>query len=339
MNLAYDIKHKAIELGFDAVGITDAAPIDDHQLKIFNDWLAFGFAARMDYMRKNLDKRTNPAKLLASLGGEADGLAGTNSVIVVALNYKPPPALSFAKKLRGQPSSEPIGRVAAYAQYQNYHTFIKTRLRYLADFIKSATSVEPRFKICVDSAPVAERALASRAGLGFIGKNHVLINPAIGPQILLGEIITDLKLVPDKPLTRNCAGCNKCVQACPTAALRPDGQFDANKCISYLTIEHKGQITPDLQNKIGDHLFGCDSCILACPYQQNAPLCKNTDFKFYPDRANLSLSRILDMSPQQFQTEFADSALLRTGLQQLKRNAQICLNNLTADSSQCGTCG
>ncbi len=317
MNLAYDIKHKAIELGFDAVSITDAAPIDDHQLKIFNDWLAFGFAARMDYMRKNLDKRTNPAKLLI----------GANSVIIVALNYKLP---AQSTKL----SSEPTGRVAAYAQYQDYHSFIKTKLRYLADFIKSAAPTEPCFKICVDSAPVAERALAARAGLGFIGKNHVLINPALGPQILLGEIITDLKLVPDKPLTRNCAGCNKCVQACPTAVLRPDGQFDANKCISYLTIEHKGRISPDLQNQIGDCLFGCDSCILACPYQQNAPPCGNRDFKFYPDRAKLNLSYILDMSPQQFQTEFADSALLRTGLQLLKRNARICLNNLTAESTQ-----
>jgi epoxyqueuosine reductase len=319
MNLAYDIKHKAIELGFDAVGITDAAPIDDHQLKIFNDWLAFGFAARMDYMRKNLDKRTNPAKILP----------GANSVIVVALNYKPPDKLPH-------PLSEPTGSVASYAQYLDYHSFIKTRLRRLGEFIKSAASAEPDFKICVDSAPVAERALAARAGIGFIGKNHILINPLIGPQILLGEIITDLKLVPDKPLTRNCAGCNKCVHACPTAALRPDGQFDANRCISYLTIEHKGRISPDLQTKIGDRLFGCDQCILACPYQQNAPTCGNCDFKFYPDRANLCLSRILDMSPQQFQTEFADSALLRTGLQQLKRNARICLNNLTCDPSQSG---
>jgi len=317
MNLAYDIKHKAIELGSDAVGITDASPIDDDHLKIFNDWLAFGFAARMDYMRTNLDKRANPAKLLA----------GANSVIVVALNYKPPAQSN-------QLSPEPTGRVAAYAQYQDYHDFIKTRLRRLAEFIKSAASIEPNFKICVDSAPVAERALAARAGIGFIGKNHILINPSLGPQLLLGEIITDLKLVPDKPLSHSCAGCSKCVQACPTGALRPDGQFDSNKCISYLTIEHKGQILPDLQNKVGDRLFGCDSCLFACPYQQNAPVRRNSDFKFYPERARLDLRHILDMSPQQFQTEFANSALLRTGLQQLTRNARICMNNLTCYPSQ-----
>jgi len=176
---------------------------------------------------------------------------------------------------------------------------------------------------------VAERALAMRAGLGFIGKNRMLINPQLGPQIFLGEIITTLKLQADEPITDNCSNCNKCIEACPTGALRPDGRFDANKCISYLTIEYKDQIPAELAEKIGDRLFGCDECVLACPYQEDAPVCTNKQFKFYNDRAKLDLRRILNLSRQDFDAEFADSPINRLGLDRLKRNARICLSNIT----------
>ena len=157
----------------------------------------------------------------------------------------------------------------------------------------------------------------------------MLINPAIGPQILLGEIITNLKLKTDEPTDNKCSNCNKCIEACPTSALTPDGRFDANKCISYLTIEYKDQIPADLAEKIGARLFGCDECLLACPYNKNAPVCKNADFTFYPNRAFANLKEVLKMTEEQFNTMFFNSPLARIGLQKLRTTAELCLTNIT----------
>jgi epoxyqueuosine reductase len=312
MGLTEDIKKQAMGLGFDLVGVTDASPMDAAQVELLAEWLKSGFAGQMNYMHRNFEKRINPVRILKS----------AQSVICVGLNYTPP---------KMQPESPdpkvPMGALANYALYEDYHLFIKKQLRKLAVFINSLVGGF-RFRICVDSAPLAERALAARAGLGFIGKNRMLINPEFGSQILLGEIITSLKLEPDGPITANCTNCDKCIKACPTGALRPDGWFDANKCISYLTIEYEGQIPPDLAEKIGGRLFGCDECALACPYQKNAPACRNKQFKFYNDRAKLNLQEVLDMSEELFETRFADSCLKRSGLEVLKRNAEICLANL-----------
>jgi epoxyqueuosine reductase len=332
MSLTDDIKHKSLELGFDLVGITDASPLNPRQTEFLSAWLKAGCAGQMTYLHHNLEKRIDPVKLLPN----------AQSVIVVALNYKPPLLSS-----RPRP---PTGKIAAYAQYEDYHPFIKNRLRKLADFITDIAGENLQFKICVDSAPLSERAFAVRAGLGFIGKNHLLINPQLGPQLFLGELLTTLKLSPDEILRchsesgsavmpdeesrrlipNNCTTCNKCIAACPTGALTNDGFLDANKCINYLTIEYKGQIPSDLSQKISDRLFGCDDCILACLYQQNAPPCKNKDFKFYADRANLNLHNVLALTEESFKTQFADSVIKRPGLDLLKRNAQICLSNITS---------
>jgi epoxyqueuosine reductase len=314
MSLAQDIKHKASELGFDLVGVTDASPIDAGQAEFFAAWLKSGFAGQMEYMHRNLQKRFGPAKLMK----------GAQSVIAVGLNYTPP-------KLRpGHPgAAAPTGIVANYALYEDYHRFVKERLREMVVFLDSLVDTEFKFKNCVDSAPLAERALAVRAGLGFIGKNHMLINPELGCQIFLGEVITDLKLPLDEPVSADCSDCNKCIEACPTGALRADGQFDAGRCISYLTIEHKGPIPPELAGKVGDRLFGCDECVLACPYQKDVPACRNRQFKFHRDRAELDLQEVLGMDVESFEAGFADSPVKRLGLEGLKRNARICLANAT----------
>jgi epoxyqueuosine reductase len=319
MNSSQDIKQKAIELGFDLVGVTHSAPIDVTQAEFFAVWLKSGFAGQMDYMHRNVQKRLDPAALME----------GAQSVIAVGLNYTP------RKPRPGRVGAgAPTGRVANYAQYEDYHQFVKERLRRLTDFMNSLADASLKFKICVDSAPLAERALAVRAGLGFIGKNHMLINPELGCQILLGEIITDLKLQPDEPTvpSRPCSDCDNCLDACPTGALRPDGQFDAGNCISYLTIEHKGPIPPESAEKIGDRLFGCDECVLACPYQKQAPACRNEQFRFYRDRAELDLQEVLDLSVEFFEARFADSPMKRLGLEGLKRNARICLANAAGPS-------
>ena len=314
MSLAKNIKQKAVELGFDIAGITDASPIDAGHVQRLTDWLKAGCAGQMSYMHENFEKRIDPARLLEN----------AQSVICLGLNYKPPEEL-----VEPPNHTAPAGRVASYAQYEDYHSFIKKQLYELTVFITSIAGAGLKFKICVDSPPLAEKALAARAGLGFIGKNHLLINPQLGPQILLGEIITSLKLQPDEPIENNCLDCTKCLTACPTGALQPNGRLDANKCISYLTIEYRGQIPPDLAEKIGDRLIGCDECLLACPYQQNAPVCKNKQFKFYSDRARLNLPELLNLNRELFEAKFADSPVKRLGLERLKRNAQICLTNIT----------
>jgi epoxyqueuosine reductase len=222
--------------------------------------------------------------------------------------------------------------VAAFAQYDDYHPFIKKLLRQLADFIASITCPSMQFKICVDSSPLLERALAVRAGLGIIGKNRMLVNPRLGPQIFLGEIVTNIELEPDKPLKDSCPDCGKCVAACPTGALKSDGSFDATKCISYLTIEANTDVPADLASQIGNHLFGCAECLLACPYQQKAPSRVNKEFVHYPDRAELKLNEFLNLTEEQFRIRFANSPILRPGLPHLKKIADICIQNTAHNS-------
>ena len=310
MSLTDNIKHKAIELGFDIVGITDALSVDIERIEKFRSWLDSGMAGNMEYLQRDIEKRFNPTKLVQN----------AQSVIVVGLNFKPPK----------HPSTIPTdsnGKVVSYARYEDYHTFIRQKLLELVEFIKSTASEEMRYKIFVDSSTLAERSIAVKAGLGFIGKNQMLINPQLGCQILLGEIITNLKLQSDKSVAKNCATCSLCIEACPTGALRNDGKFDASRCINYLTIECKDQIPPELAEKFNDRLFGCEKCILVCPYQQKAPVCKNKQFKYYPDRAEINLQQILGMNEELFNSKFSDSVIKRTGLERLQRNAQICLKN------------
>jgi epoxyqueuosine reductase len=197
-------------------------------------------------------------------------------------------------------------------------------LRKLADFITRRVDETAQFKICVDSVPLAERALAVEAGLGFIGKNHMLINPEFGPEVFLGELITTIELERDKPMETNCKDCDKCIRSCPSRALKSDGSFDASRCISYLTIEHKGEIPEHLKASLGRHIFGCDECVLACPYQHKAPTRDNQNIKHYPNREFLSLHKILNMSQLDFNNEYADSPLKHCGLEKIQRNAKIC---------------
>ena len=315
MTLTEKIKQTALELGFDLVGVTGASPVSKEQVSRLLGWLDAGYAGQMTWLHSNLEKRIDPAKLLP----------GAKSVVVVGLNYKPQNGHPYS--VLRPPSS---GRVAAFAQYDDYHQFIKQLLRQLADFIALITCPSMQFKICVDSSPLLERALAVRAGLGIIGKNRMLVNPRLGPQIFLGEIVTNIELDADKPLKDSCPDCGKCVAACPTGALKSDGSFDATKCISYLTIEANTDIPADLAPKIGNHLFGCAECLLACPYQQKAPTCANKEFVFHPDRANLDLNEFLNLTEDEFLARFAHSPILRPGLAHLKKIAQICLQNLSA---------
>ncbi len=318
MSIEQEIREKALELGFDAAGITDASPIGREHVEHFDIWLRSGCAGPMQYMHRNVEKRFDPAKLLD----------GARSVIIVALNYKPPATATAAGWPGSQtrniafgvpaPPTIPTGRVAQYAQYEDYHDFIKPRLRKLADFVLDRTDGNCRFKICVDSTPLAEKALAARAGLGFIGKNHLLIHPRLGPQVLLGELLTTAVLKPDAPSQGDCGDCDLCLRACPTGALRPDGFLDARLCTSCLTQYESSSGT-------GDWLFGCDECLLACPHQRRAPASANREFKRYIERARLDLREVIELTPEAFEAKFHDSPIRRLGLDGLKNNARRCL--------------
>jgi epoxyqueuosine reductase len=355
MSFEADIRQKARDLGFDAVGITTAEPINAAHAAYFRQWLAEGCAGDMAYLHRNIEKRFDPAQLLP----------GAKSVICVALNYRP------AKN--DLPENPPI-RIARFAQYDDYHTFMKDRLFRLAEFIETearsgsagmerpcderiargkrivslplhaSVSKTIRFKACVDSVPIAERALAQRAGLGFIGRNHMLIHPELGNQILLGELITTLELTPDEPLeNHSCGDCCRCIRACPTGALGFDGSFDARKCISYLTIEAgTAGVTSAMERGLparakhsagkmpafllcdrdgrAPSLFGCDECILACPHELGKPPRQNMDFQHHPEWQELTPEQIQSMTEDDFQITFAGSAFLRLGLERLKQN-------------------
>jgi epoxyqueuosine reductase len=311
MSLTESIKDKARELGFDLVGVTTADPLSAEDQAHFEAWLRRDCAAGMPWMQRNAGKRLAPAVLLS----------GARSVICTATAYGPLP---------GEPlpaSGGPHGRIADYARFDDYHVFLKERLFALADAISQlAGGTRRRFKICVDSAPLAERSVARRAGLGFIGKNHMLTNERLGSQLLLGEIVTDLPLDPDPPASTPCGDCVRCIKACPAGAIRTDGRFDASRCISYLTIEHDGPVDRQLAGAIGNRLFGCDECVRSCPFTQSAP---HRPLHVPPPRRPcwLSLSDVMAWSEQEFERCFGGSPVQRLGLQRLRRNAEICLAN------------
>jgi epoxyqueuosine reductase len=294
-------------LGFDLVGFTTAEPIDGVPRSYYQQWLADGCAAGMGYLHRNTDKRFNPGLLLER----------AKSVICVALNYKP----SIQNEGR-------LCRIADYALYEDYHIHIKQQLHMLADFIRKTFTTDFQYKICVDSVPLAERVLAWRAGLGFIGKNHCLIHPELGGQLLLGEMITTLSLDPDEPLKGTfCGTCTKCRDACPSQAISDNFGYDCRKCISYWTIEAKGDIPQAIQDVMGYCLYGCDKCLQTCPFCVKAPVTSNNNLKIHPERASLDPQQILIWNKSDFLAHFADSPVERLGLEQLKRNAAICIRN------------
>jgi epoxyqueuosine reductase len=300
MNRSDEIKSIAIQMGFDAAGITTAESIDIVHREYYNSWLSQGRAANMSYLYRNIEKRFDPSKLLSD----------AKSVICVAINYK-----------QAINTPNPSYKIASFALYEDYHLLLKDKLFKLAEAIQLEYPDKIGFKACVDSVPLAERALAQRAGLGFIGRNCMLIHPELGNHLLLGELITTLDLEPDQPMeSSGCQNCCRCVEACPTGALEPDGTLDARKCISYLTIEEQGNLPSEYTDKLDNYIFGCDECLKACPHSTAGPLSTNPALKAHPEWLTLTRQQILNMSQSEFEVFFANSGLLRLGLDRLKRN-------------------
>lgn len=292
------IRAKATALGFDDMGVAAASRLNEHE-KGLEKWLENGFQAGMDYMTNHFDKRLDPSELVP----------GTKSVIVLTYNYYPVKSL--------HPNSY---KVSKYAYGRDYHKVLKKKLKALYRYIESLEpSVEGRF--FVDSAPVMERQWAEKAGLGWRGKNSLLINKKKGSFFFISELLLNLELECNESIpTNHCGSCTKCIDACPTDAIVKDGVIDANKCISYLTIENKGEIRKDFQGKMEGWVFGCDICQDVCPWNRFSISHSEKEFDLKDELLQLDKERWEMLNESEFNSIFTGSAVKRTGYEGLMRN-------------------
>lgn len=304
------IRQWAAEFGFADVGITtaDTGEHADHLL----DWLAAGYQGEMDYMAYHGDKRYTPTSLVP----------GTARVISVRMDYLPSPD-SPKRALTNREGAY----VTRYALGRDYHKLIRKRLAQLAARIDEAV-IGYDYRAFVDSAPVLERALAQRAGLGWIGKNNMLIHPKAGSFFFLGEIFTSAPLPTDEPFeSDHCGSCSACLDLCPTDAFVGPHKLDARRCISYLTIELRGSIPEELRPLMGNRVFGCDDCQLVCPWQKFSKPAEEIDFQPRHGLDNSSLAELFLWTEEQFLKRTEGSAIRRTGYEGWLRNLAVGLGN------------
>ena len=308
--LAADIKRWGQELGFQQIGISDI-DLDTHEQHL-NDWLAKGYHGDMGFMAKHGTRRTRPAELEP----------GTQRVICARMDYLPADAQSI-EQLNGAANAY----ISRYALGRDYHKLMRKRLAQLAHKIEQA--VGPiGYRAFVDSAPVMERALAQKAGLGWFGKNAMLLNPGAGSLFFLGELYTDLPLPVDPPFeNEHCGSCNACQTACPTGAIVADKVVDSRLCISYLTIELHEAIPEHLRRSIGNRIYGCDDCQLFCPFTRFAQPTQETDFQPRHQLERAELLTLFAWSEAEFLDKTAGSAIRRIGYQRWLRNIAVALGN------------
>jgi epoxyqueuosine reductase len=313
LDVRQTIDRLARELGFDRVGVARAESLG--RSEYLRAWLGQGRAGHMHYLHRNLASRENPAALLP----------GARSVIVAALNYYQPEPRP--------PDDGPRGRVARYAWGRDYHRVVKKRLWKLVERLRAEVAKPFEARVCVDTAPILERELAARAGIGWIGKNTMVLSRGLGSYFYLGEIITTLDLPADEPAADHCGSCTKCLEACPTGALPEPYKMDASRCISYLTIELRDAIPDELQHLIGDWVFGCDICQDVCPFNRKAPNTTDPDLAPRPPALQPLLADLLAWTPDDYDAHTRGSALRRAALDMLRRNAQIAHQNTTASEA------
>lgn len=303
-NIANFIRQEAKRLGFDDIGFSPAVELVEDKERL-QKWLNQGFNAGMDYMANHFEKRINPALLEV----------GSLSVITVLKNYKPADA-----KL-----SQNFPKISRYAYGFDYHDVIKDNLSQLFLFIQQLFP-ELAGRFFVDSAPILERSLAARAGLGWIGKNSMLINRKLGSYIFIGEMLINIELpYIEHPENDGCGGCTRCIDACPTKAILPDKVIDANRCISYQTIENKGTIDDQLTGKFNNWVFGCDICQEVCPWNRKAEPHSEPQFEPSPELNEMSRADWKSITPERFAELFKKSAIKRTKFDGLIRNIEFNL--------------
>jgi epoxyqueuosine reductase len=301
------IKAKSSQLGFVLAGVTTPDP--PPHLSTFENWLAQGRHGSMEYLatEHSRSRRADPRQILPDC----------KSILVLATPYSPSP-------YRGEGPGE-RGQIAAYAQGEDYHDVLPARMQELVQFIEGQVGSPIRNRWYTDSGPLLERDLAQRAGLGWIGKNTCLIHPRHGSYFLLSEILLDLELEPDLPMTTDhCGTCTRCIEACPTDCILPDRTIDAGRCISFLTIELKGDIPEDLRGKIGNWVFGCDVCQQVCPWNRFA---EEGDPAFGGDHSVPPLNDELLISKQEFNQRFKKSPIKRAKRRGYLRNVAVAIGN------------
>jgi epoxyqueuosine reductase len=298
-------------LGFSLCGIAPATEADTYAF--YQHWLAQGYAGEMHYLHARAEARRHPRSILQEV----------RSVVMLAMDYGPRPLRRSSPP--PQAGAFP-GRVAFYAATLDYHPFLWRRLNLLADWLQRQAPGCQAVGVC-DTAPLLERDFARRAGLGWIGKNTLLIHPRRGSFLFLAALLTDLSLQPDPPFpSQHCGSCTACLQACPTQAFLAPYVLDARRCISYLTIEHRSTIPETLAPSVGDWLFGCDICQEVCPWNRK-PQSSDSPLVHHPEWEWLDPVAILRMDETTFRQRFRSTSLWRAKRRGLRRNAAIVLGN------------
>lgn len=311
-----------MEAGFDLAGIASLEREDFPELTALPQWIDAGHAGEMNYM----ERRTESGELQRSSAKNAAPWA--RSIIVCAVNY------SADRPYSTEVNDSRKGWISRYAWGEcDYHNALMPRLRRVEEAVKNLAAqqqVEIRTRAYVDTGPVVERVYARHAGIGWIGKNTCIINQKLGSWLFLGVILTSLELAPDVPAADRCGSCTRCIDACPTDALLAPGKLDARRCIAYLTIEKRGEIAEELRDAIGHHVFGCDICQDACPWNNkegNAPPTSLHEFQpkenlFHPD-----LNWLAEMDLETYRRNFRGSPIKRARFTGLKRNVAIAMGN------------
>ena len=309
-HLTTEIKTWGRALGFQEIGISDTElTLEENYLQ---QWLGKGYQGEMDYMARHGTARTRPGELVP----------GTLRVISVRLNYQPPEARDSWETIQ-DPEAAFISR---YALGRDYHKVLRGKLQTLAHRIESEIGTF-QYRVFADSAPVMEVALARKAGLGWRGKHTLLLTREAGSMFFLGELYTDLPLPVDDVITAHCGTCTKCIDICPTQAIIAAYQLDARRCISYLTIEHQGAIPLELRPLIGNRIYGCDDCQLACPWNKFASVSDEADFNVRNGLDDVTLVALFRWSVEDFNQRLEGSPIRRIGYERWLRNISVALGN------------
>jgi len=299
---------RARDIGFDTIRVAapDSIPLAPERLKA---WLEAGHHASMDWMVDTAERRADPRILWPEV----------RSIILLGVNYGPmsDPLATLSQKDRGS--------ISIYARNRDYHDVIKGKLKEIAGFL--ATKASSDVKVFVDTAPVMEKPLAEAAGLGFQGKHTVIVSREFGNWLFLGAIFTTAELPVDEPERNHCGSCRRCLDVCPTNAFPAPFQLDARRCISYLTIEHKGHIPEELRKGIGNRIFGCDDCLAVCPWNKFAKASREAKLMQREDFAALPLADLARLDDPGFRTRFSGTPIKRTGRDRFIRNVLIAIGN------------
>ena len=305
VSLSEEIKQKALELGFQKVGIARAEKLEE-EAEHLREWLNREYHGTMEWVAKNFEKRIDPKLVLPD----------AKSVISVAMNY-------YTDIQHGQ--DEGVGKVSRYAWGDDYHTILNARLEKLMEFIRTKEPAA-QGKVYIDTGPVMDKAWAQRAGIGWIGKHTNVITQEYGSWVFLGEIILDIELDYDSPATDHCGSCTLCIEACPTQAIVQPYVLDSNRCISYLTIEHRGEIPDELGEQFDGWIYGCVICQDVCPWNEKFSATTSME-EFYPREHNIApkLSEWAEMTQEEFSEKFKNSPMKRTKQVGLVRNVKAAM--------------